>query len=80
MITELRVQRNNRVLDTEEEGKGKEILRISGLINRAILEVPAAVFHNMIMLCFSKGGGGVAWRVGGTLGLSDTISTERRSA
>lgn len=47
--------------DIEIEGKGKEILRISGLINRAILEVPAAVFHNMIMLCFSKGGG-VAWR------------------
>lgn len=74
------MQRNNRVLDTEEEGKGKEILRISGLINRAILEVPAAVFHNMIMLCFSKGGGGWRGGVGGTLGLSDTISTERRSA
>lgn len=41
------------------------------------------MFHNMIMLCFSEGGLEWSGRVrggGGTLGLSDTISTERRSA
>ncbi len=82
VTTELRVQRNNSVWEEEEEEeekKRKEILRIWGLINRAILEVPAAVFRNMIMLCFSEGGGGREGS-GGTLGLSDTISTGRRSA
>lgn len=41
-----------------EAEEGKEILQIYGLINRAILEVPVAVFRNVIMLCFSEGGAG----------------------
>lgn len=48
-----------------EAEKGKEILQICGLINRAILEVPVAVFRNVIMLCFSEGGAGWSGRVEG---------------
>lgn len=47
-----------------EAEKGKEILQICRLINRAILEVPVAVFCNVIMLCFSEGGAGWSGRVG----------------
>lgn len=55
--------------DAGEAEKGKEILQICGLINRAILEVPVAVFRNEIMLCFSEGGAGWSGRVEGGVGV-----------